>query len=132
MQKLRLRISARRRTRDDDALLFFHVGALFRRVGSGSPTLDASSYGHVGIDAHTRVAFSLEPAGNAYVGVGSAARGDTHAREDLRACRTGHWRAVTRLARAGRRPPTALPIPLPAGWVPGMGYHPARFWAWRY
>jgi hypothetical protein len=34
-------------------------------------------------DAHTRVAFIFEPGGNAYVGVGSAARSATGPREKL-------------------------------------------------
>jgi hypothetical protein len=37
--------------------------------------------GHVSIDADTCVAFIFEPGGNAYVGVGSAARGDSAPRE---------------------------------------------------
>ena len=37
--------------------------------------------GHVWIDAHTCVAFIFEPDGNAYIGVGSAERGDSAPRD---------------------------------------------------
>jgi hypothetical protein len=62
------------------------VGVAFRRAGGGRPTLDTSSRGtsgstHVWIDALTCVEFISSRVGKAYVGVGSAPRGDTAPRE---------------------------------------------------